>query len=162
MYRNITKEEYFKEIRRRKMFMEYVSFTIKVFQPVNLFHFKICEGQQKRSVTTSFKFVINAWEHQQNLLIVCMTAACAQIPSSIDDVHLDRRAYHKQCYINFIKDLDHCQTDQSSIENEEVRNRSPRKRKSTDTLFPAECTVSSVERKSVTMIQNWRRFFVQP
>ena len=40
--------------------MEYVSFTIKVFQPANLFHFKICEGQQNRSVTTSFKFVINA------------------------------------------------------------------------------------------------------
>lgn len=83
-----------------------------------------------------------------------MTAACAQIPSSINDVHLDRRAYHKQRYINFIKDLDHCQTDQSSIENEEVRSRSPRKRKSTDTFFTAECTVSSVERKSVTMIQN--------
>ena len=65
-----------------------------------------------------------------------MTAVCAQIPSSIDDAYLDRRVYHKQCYTNFIKNLDHCQADQSSTENEEVKNRSPGK--SSRTLFHVE------------------------
>ena len=68
-----------------------------------------------------------------------MTAVCAQITSSIDDTFLGGLIYHKQCYTNFIKDLDYCQANQSSTKNEEVRNRSPHKRKSTDTLFPAEC-----------------------
>ena len=68
-----------------------------------------------------------------------MTALYAQIPSSIDDADLGRLGYCKQCYTSFIKNLDRCQADQSATENEEVSNRPPRKRKSTDILFPAEC-----------------------
>ena len=67
-----------------------------------------------------------------------MTAVCAQIPSSIDDVELGRRGCYKYCYANFIKILDCSQADQSSAENEEFRNRSPRKMKSTDKLLSAE------------------------
>ena len=69
-----------------------------------------------------------------------MTAFCAQISSSINDADLSRLGYQNHCHKNFIKTLDRCQADQSSTENEEVRNRSPCKKKSTDTLFPAECT----------------------
>ena len=68
-----------------------------------------------------------------------MTTVCAQIPISIDDADLGRLGYNKQCYTNFIKNLNRCQTDQSSAENKEGRNSSPRNRKSTDPLFPAEC-----------------------
>ena len=69
-----------------------------------------------------------------------MIAVCAQIPSSKNDADLGRLGYHKQCdRSSRIKNLDRCQADQSSTENEEVRNCSPRMRKSTDTLFHAEC-----------------------
>ena len=54
-------------------------------------------------------------------------------------------------YLNF------CQADQSSTGNEEVKYRSSRKRKSTVTLFPAEC-VFCEEKKSVTMIYSCRCF----
>ena len=48
-----------------------------------------------------------------------MTAVCARIPSIIDDADLGRLGYHKQCYADFVKNLDRCQADQSSTENEE-------------------------------------------
>lgn len=67
------------------------------------------------------------------------TVYFAQIPSSINDMDLISLGYHKQCYTNFIKYLNFCQVDQSSTENEEVKYRSPRKRKSNVTLFPAKC-----------------------
>ena len=65
-------------------------------------------------------------------------AVCAHIPSSIDDADLSRLGYHKQCYTNFVKNLGHCQANQSPTENEEVKNYFLRKKKSTDTLFPTE------------------------
>ena len=79
-----------------------------------------------------------------------MTVVYTQIPSSIDDADLGRLGYNKQCSRNFIKNLDHCQADQSSTEHEEVRNRSAPKRKSPDTLLLTECIFCG--KKSVTMI----------
>ena len=75
------------------------------------------------------------------------TVYFAQIPSSINDTDLISLGYHKQCYTDFIKYLNFCQADQSSIENEEVKYRSPRRRKSTDTLFPAECVFCERKKK---------------
>ena len=121
------------------MFLEYVSFIIQVFQPANLFYFKICEGQWKRSRTTSYEFVIHKRFREP---IKSLYHDCCLCSDTI------KYRWCKSWYTWLPHTVLHKFYQESgSTENEELRDPSLRKRKLTDTLFPAACIFCGKEKR---------------